>query len=362
MRFDRKVRSNPYLNRRDQFRLLRLVALLTMVAFAIPLAARPSSWNWFFAVSGVEVEQPEGSPASLPENLKPFDIRRPGEERPLAEDEIYARVAEQPEQASDSESSVLSSPETASDDRLLSANVLDGVEDDWFGLTRAEQPALARIADRLDTSSPAALTAQADHDVTFDALLGNPDYFRGRLVTISGRLRRCTQTRIGVGDDAREIWEAWVVMSDSQNTPCLVYCLDAPTGMPTGETLDEAATVTGYFVRRYAYASVGGEAITAMLIAPALDWRPAPPPVTPRLKQEMQWGALVWVSIVVCVLLAVGGWYFLSDRRFKQSRLNAIGESRLDAAPEDLTALAQLDGGDPHEIRVDDEAEQTAPA
>ncbi|MEZ6066211.1 MAG: hypothetical protein R3B90_11000 [Planctomycetaceae bacterium] len=57
-------------------------------------------------------------------------------------------------------------------------------------------------------------------------------------------------------------------------------------------------------------------------------------------------------------LVALLGWFAISDRRFRGSRLHEIAESRLDADPSDITALADIDGGDPHQIRIteDDEA------
>ncbi|MCA9053604.1 MAG: hypothetical protein KDA75_07190 [Planctomycetaceae bacterium] len=355
MRFDRNVRSNPYLNRRDQFRLMRLVGLLAMIIVVIQFAAKPESWNWFFALSQPEAEsQPERS--QLPTNLKPIEVKR---SQPLPEDQIYARVGPTPsddQTATAGNDSRSTSPVVA----RLPSELLDGVEDDWFGLTRVEQPALIRVASVLAGQSLDSYVQSADRDVTFDALTGNPDYFRGRLVTLFGRLRRVTRARIGVGDDAREVWEAWVFLHDSHNTPVLVYALDVPSDMPTGEKVDELTTVTGYFIRRYAYASVGGEAITAMLIAPGLHWRPAPPPTAPKLKREMQTGTLTYVSILAGVLVVVGLWFFISDRRFRQSRLHAIGESRLAASPHELESLSELDGGDPHEIRIEEPAETTS--
>jgi hypothetical protein len=363
MRFDRRSRPNPYVTRSDQFRLLRLVGLIALVMVLIQVAARPSSWNWFAALSDPQAAQQPGDDFGGP--LTPLDIKRPEAAAPLPGDTFYGRVAETETASADAaevalpEPSPEAAPATADADQLP-AEMFTGVEDDWLGATRAEQPALVRVARHIDAQGAAALEAIASREATFDSLVGRPEYFRGRPVQLAGRLRRCTQGRIGVGDEARDVWEAWVIAHDSHATPYLVYALDVPNGMPTGESLDEAVQFSGFVVRRFAYASMGGEAVTTMLIAPTLRWTPATPPVPERLTQEMQWSTFIGISILVGVLSLVGGWYLLSDRKFRRGRMHAIGESRLDADPADLQQLSQLDGGDPHQIRIREEAEQPA--
>ncbi|MFV0441989.1 MAG: hypothetical protein ACK5Q5_00305 [Planctomycetaceae bacterium] len=362
MRFDRRVRPSPYLNRGDQFRLLRLVALIGLVLVLIQVAGRPSSWNWFFALSSPQAAAAASPAKDFGGPLTPLDIKRPKTAATLPHDAFFGRVADNSDIAADAgKPSGEPSPQVESTAERLPEAMFDGVVDDWLGTTRAEQNALVEVARQIDFQGLPAIQAAADRETTFDALVGRPEYFRGRPITLSGRLRRLTRGSIGVGEEAREVWEAWIVASDSHKTPYLVYCLDVPSGLPTGERIDELVSWSGYYIRRYAYASVGGESVTALMMAPTLNWTPPPAtPVAQQLNQEMQWTTLLVVGTLAAVLLMIGGWYLLNDRRYRRSRLHAIGESRLDVTAEDLQALDKLDGGDPHNIQINEPTEQTA--
>lgn len=364
MRFDRHLSSSPDSTRRHQFRLLRLVGMSALVLILIQWAAKPESWNWLAHLSS-EGQSPGDTAQPFDGDLKPIDIKRSTGGERLPDDTYYARVAEAspaPKQPTDSSLALASSPDVANTAPPrgpldLPSDVTQGITDDWFGLTRAEQPALLRIAVAVDQVDHAALQQQASREATFDVLLGHPDYYRGRPVHLEGRARRMTPARIGVGDEARDVWEAWVFTADSRSTPLLVYSLTPPVGMPTGEKIDEAVAFDAYFVRRYAYASVGGEAVSVMLMAPRLSWTPPQPAPVRQLHAELQTSTVIGAVLLGGVLLAVGLWYYFSDRRFRTSRSYAISESRLDAAADELQQLAALDGGDPHRIQIDEPVE-----
>lgn len=374
MRFDRHIRSAPYVNRRDQFRMLGMVGLLALVLVLIQVVRRPASWNWLFALSGLSVAEEQDAPAEGElRQLKPIEIRRKTPAAPLGEDEFYAHVGEAPSPDTPAaapqgaaggpgietprtpptaEDSTQHPPVSAGD--RLSAEMLSGVVDDWMGMTREEQAALLRVADHLDVVDAASLSAAGDRQVTLDSLLADPDYFRGRPVTITGRLKRFVRGKIGTPDETLPVWEAWVITGDSRGVPLLVLCLTPPTGMPQGESIDEIVTASGYFLRRFAYASRGGEALTALLFAPSLEWRPAGPPLDQQVKREMNLATVIFVAVGGLGLVALLVWFARSDRRFRRSRSHSIAESRLDASANELAALGDLDGGDPHRIQIDD--------
>lgn len=359
MRFDRNSHASAAQLRREKSRLLRLVGLMALVLVLIEFARKPASWDWITQLDGSAATREEESAGGI----KPIAVKRGPTDQPLPADEVYARVAEEPLEPPSAVAAAPAPAEAAAGEPVhppapahslgLPPDALEGIADDWFGMTRAEQPALGRLARHLASLDAVQINQLADREATFEGLMGNPDYYRGRVVSLRGRLRRCTRGRIGAGDLASDVWEAWIVAPDSRNTPYLVYVLELPAGMPTGESLDELVQFSGVFVRRFAYASVGGEAISPLLMARTIEQAPAPlAPV--RITQEMQWSTLIFVGGIGAVLLGAGGWYLLSDRRFRRSRLHAIGESRLDAATSDLQALSQLDGGDPHRIRIEE--------
>jgi hypothetical protein len=225
-------------------------------------------------------------------------------------------------------------------------------------MTRREQPALQRVADYVRDLDPAAVRRFADPNVTFDVLISDPDDYRGSPIAFEGRVKRLVPGRVGLQDQAVDVWEAWVLTPDSRETPWLVLCNEVPAGMPRGQDLDERATIRGYFVRRYAYATAGGEAITPLVFAPVLDWRPAAPPASAAITRDFRLGALAFAGGLVLLVGLLVAWFLRSDRGYRRSRLHRIAESRLDVVPSELEALGKLDAGDPHRIRIEESAVQ----
>jgi hypothetical protein len=348
--------------------MLGLIALLGLVLALVKLTSNPESWRWFVILSEGKSSEPAAD-SSTPE-LKPLNIRRERSEGPLPDDTYYARVENEPGEAREAatdapsepapdeaeiEASEGEPPATApSDVARLPEGMLQGMEDDWHGLTRAEQPALLRVAERLEDISLQQLRSAADSQATFPVMLGNPEYYRGRAVAFTGRVKRLTPGALHSDGTTRKVWEAYVITEDSQQTPMLVFLNQPPAGMPQGEKIDQKATVAGYVLRRYAYAAVGGEEVSLMLFAPTLQWHPPVPPAGERVTKDLRISTLIVAGVLAAGLLALIVWFARSDRRYRNSRMHEIAESRLDAAPQELAALASLDSGDPHRLPVEE--------
>jgi hypothetical protein len=357
MRFQRHSSPLAYPARRYQYRMLSLVGLLAMVMVLYKTAQRPESWQWFAEVTG---DAPTGGDAAAQSftdaSGKEIAIKRIQPLEPLPEGEYYASVSEAPVEGTAVSPSGTSTVTT--EVQSLDPDLLTGLVDDWFGQTREEQPALARVMRSLQDVDAASLARTADAQVTFDVMLSDPNYYRGRLVSVSGRLKRLEAGSVGTGDDAVPIWEAWVIPNDSRGVPYLALLARDPAGVPHGTDIDEAVTVRGYPLRRYAYATAGGEAVTLMLAAPDLEWKPQQVISTARAKQEMQWTTIIGFSVAA---LGMGGllvWYWLSDRRFRRSKLFTIAEARHTSSANELATLGNLDGGDPHIIRIEEPEEE----
>ena len=358
MRFDRHTRSAPYLNRSDQVRMLRMVGLLALVILLIQVAAKPESWNWFFALS----EPPPGAASAEPPELKPVQIRHPEEGPELPDDTYYARVTGATEGDPDSASTGAGELPTETPNLArLPDQLLESVQDDWFGLTRAEQPALVAIAQQLREQANEELGPHADPNVTFDVLLKSPGYYRGRLMTLSGTLRRLLPAEFSAPDGPVRVYEGYVVPGDSRGTPYLVFLNDLPTGIAPGDGLEDRVEFEAYFIRRFAYPAQKGEEVTAMLFAPTLRRvsRTGLPPA--EVRRELESGMVILFSVIGVVVLGLVVWFIISDLKFRRSRLHAIAESRLDADPNALAELGALDGGDPHQIRVGEMQETPRP-
>jgi hypothetical protein len=384
MRFDRHSRRTPTWSRQDQMRIVRLVGMLVLVLVLIQLAARPESWEWWTTLT--QPQEPSAVEAVPADERPAIPLRRPATEPSLPMDTVYARVEKEPGGEEPSASSTAteaaagpqSLPETTPqvpprgteeesppDDQpdasgRLPDSFFTGVQNDWFGLTRGEQPALVRISEFLRTVDPAWLEARADRTVTFDVLLNNPEYYRGRPVAIQGTLRRLLAGQFFSEKGPVAVWEAYIVAPDSRNTPYLVFCNEVPGSMPRGDNLQEPVHLNAYFVRRVGYATARGEAVTSLLIAPTLSWRPMLLPSREAMQREMSWGALIFVGGMAVLVAGVLIWFFRSDRWFRHSRLHEIAQSRLDVSADELGRLAELDGGDPHHIRIDESADSAA--
>ena len=101
MRFRNSSTPPPYLNKSDQFRMLRMVGLLTLVMFSMKLAADPGMWKWLFSGAPQKPaqtkQQPAGQNKHLKKHLDPslkFD-----EDSPLAQDVFRSRKADSPKPA-----------------------------------------------------------------------------------------------------------------------------------------------------------------------------------------------------------------------------------------------------------------------
>lgn len=359
MRFDRRSRLSAASRRQDQARIVRLIGLLVLVVLLIQVASRPSAWNWLVALSEPqEAVRPPEAAAGRPA----VQVRRPADQPQLPDDEVYARVAEPGD--SEAEASPDAAPEPAAGVRgggpLLPAELFDGVQDDWFGLTRAEQPALIGISRALRDVESEQWSAAADRNATFDVLLNMPEVYRGRGVTISGTLRRLLPAELHHDSDVVRLWEAYVIANDARATPYIILSNEPPAGITPGDDLEARVSVDACYVRRIAYGTPRGEAVTSLLMAPTIRWTPLTTPGPEEVRREMGYGVIVFTGGVALVLIGVLAWFFVSDRRFRRSRMHQIAESRLDAAPEALSALDALDGGDPHQIRIEEPQESPA--
>ena len=85
-------RPTPYLNRRDQYRLLTLLGLLCVMMVAIKWAAQPSSWHWL-------VPPERQSAGDIPE-LKEIDFRVKAQDQSALPPDAF-RIVELNEQGED---------------------------------------------------------------------------------------------------------------------------------------------------------------------------------------------------------------------------------------------------------------------
>ncbi|MEZ6058416.1 MAG: hypothetical protein R3C01_17075 [Planctomycetaceae bacterium] len=389
MRFDKNLGPPPFLNRQHQHRMLMLLGGLVMVFVLIKVVAQPSSWNWFFAMTGTPVANDEQSGAPGYGPLKPVQLVHEGDER-LPVDVVYASVeaasltpsevgpsgadtpaetTEMPEVESPANASGLTDTSSMPGSetapvrraRVLPAELLEGVVDDRFRLTKAGKHALDGILEVVGTAEEASWPGEFNQTATFDVVYNDPHIYRGELIRIEGRCKRMipfdNQT-FGSTQDPLHAIEAWVITPESRAIPWMILAKNAPVGMPQGESIDEKVLIDCYVIQRIGYPTNRGEGTTVLCVASDFRWLPAP--VANDVKEQsasVDPIALIGGGVVVAILLGVVGWFVWSGRGFRGSHLESIASSRFEVEGAELESLGQLDAGDPHRLQINDEPE-----
>jgi len=110
--------------------------------------------------------------------------------------------------------------------------------------------------------------------VSFAQLFGQPRSYRGRLVHLSGTIRRLQ--RVEAPPNAQGIssyWQAWIEPDGGPAAPIVLYFLSVPAEMPHGMRVSEAVDVTGYFFKRWAYQASDAVRIAPLVMAREPHWR-----------------------------------------------------------------------------------------
>ncbi len=117
--------------------------------------------------------------------------------------------------------------------------------------------------------------------VSFGELFGQPRSFRGRLVRLRGTLHRLERLKAPenhYGFD--DYWQGWLELEGGPATPVVVHCLRLPEGMPSGMKIREPVEITGYFLKRYAYAAADDVRVAPLVMVLEPVRRPPSPAVT----------------------------------------------------------------------------------
>ncbi|MEZ6145021.1 MAG: hypothetical protein R3B91_06230 [Planctomycetaceae bacterium] len=338
-------RPTPYLNRRDQYRLLTLLGLLCVMMVAIKWAAQPSSWHWL-------VPPERQSAGDIPE-LKEIDFRVKAQDQSALPPDAF-RIVELDEQGEDGPEGS-EAPSTEVD---VPADLLSPIEDNTVGLRRKELPAYELMLSRVDELTEHEATEAAQDDVAFTVLMLQSENYRGKLITVRGDLRRLTEFPAPKDSGFDILYEGWLFTRDSGTNPYRIVFTQRPVDVPLSESINPPVqvAVTGYFFKRYGYASQGGQHVAPLLIAKNPRIIPTVSPV-PGDGSELQRIMLTAIGVIVFAVMCLGIWFYQSDRRFRRSRLSKIASERLDASAEDLQALQQLSTIDTDRPFADNEIE-----
>jgi hypothetical protein len=240
--FRQKSTARNYLSRREQWRILLLVASLGLVVVVMGEAAKPSSWTWLWA--GAKQDAKKSNPKNEAAKYQNVDTRLP------LRDDLgpgVVRIAAAPPL-----------PGEAEEDGFfpgIKVELLRTVRDDEFFFPDKGSPqrkAWFNLFDVLNQTDEETLVEASTGDVTFTQIFDQPKTYRGKLVTVHGFVRRAQQYKMRKNDAGIEIgYELWVNVGREATS---VYCLQLPDGFPTGADVSAEVEITGFFYNRRAYA------------------------------------------------------------------------------------------------------------
>jgi hypothetical protein len=247
MRFDRTnpsdsrrraVAAPNYLSRSVQTRLLVLLSMLVLVLFLMIEARKPKNWRWLWA--------------NRPESESPRDDVQTGEP-PL-------------------ESSA-------------GQGYLPGVSPSDFAKLKDNavyRPSEAEVWQRwlevLGREDQATLEAASLGHVGFVQLFHQTAEFRGRVVTVSGTVRRAFYLVSPPGSGSIQgYWQCWLFAGRVNSSPLVVHTLKMPAHFPQGIDINQEVEFTGLVYKRWAYPAADGVRLAPLLLAKQGDWTPNAP-------------------------------------------------------------------------------------
>lgn len=220
-----------------------------------------------------------------------------------------------------------------------------------LNLSDQDRECFYQLLAALARTTPQKLLQQAEAEPSMVELFNNPAQQQGRLVAVTGVLRRALLVRVEDADIVERLridhyYELEVYPPDSQGNP-LVFCVRSlPVGLATGEQLSETVRVAGVFFKSWGFVPRGepasGDGPRRRQVAPLLiGLEPVlvPPPTVNRGP-----AAAVAASVLVAAVVALAAylWYErrASERFRKQVLLPRMGQG-LSTTADDATTQAE---------------------
>jgi hypothetical protein len=181
-----------------------------------------------------------------------------------------------------------------------------------------ERDAWFNLLDVLNRTDEKSLEAASLGFVTYAQLFRQSRQYRGRLVRVSGTVRRAEPMEAPENDcGIKRYTRLWLFPTDNPSTPVVVYCLQLPEGFPTGRELVEEVELTGFFFKRWPYAGPKDVWTTPLLAAKTVRWHR--PLAFGRDEPFDVW--TLAISVAVALVLSTGLLIYLYARTSRRQPL-----------------------------------------
>jgi len=323
-------RPPNYFARKVQWRLLIMVGMLMLVFVLMMEAAKPENWYWMWGgrppvVGNEPLTDDEITSRDVDTRLKkPLPTRLTDVD---SLDTFLAQRAEEPplevvDPAAEFVAGVgRDKLETIRDDTMFRSDEADA----WF-----------HLLDLLDRTPLEQLQEQAIGRTGFIQLYEQPNYYRGKLVTVRGSVRAAHPTKSYQNDyGIEDVWRIVLRPAGGPESPIIVYTLGMPDGFPKGERIYEDVEFTGFFFKRWAYQAQDDIRVAPLILAKTAVWD------TPMEAESSTpaWLAFLIVGVIGSLLgIAISAFIYLTSRQTDKTtqRVEAAAEQRGVRAAEGL--------------------------
>lgn len=313
--------SSRYNPARDRRRVIWAILSLAIVLVAFTEAQKPSNWTWI---------APNSRPAGASSTANtPLLAERDG----LAPDQVRIVAPQVPRGQN-------AGPRAQPPDRdlVISADLLDPVDDSRVGVRAADSPAYFAMLRMARDADPYRFTKAARRDLTFATLMNDPREHRGEIVFLEGQLRRFLPIEAGPNDDGFDtLYEGWMFTDDAGRTnPYRIVCSSKPEGFPEGEEIRAHIRFAGYFFKRLSYATAHGQHAAPMFIGREVEWVPQRAATSPAQRI-----APILTGVTIVMAAALAGVVFWA-RRLERQRVAQRALPRRTAEPASPVATREF--------------------
>lgn len=202
----------------------------------------------------------------------------------------------------------------------------------------------------------AAESQTQSQDVTIVQLVGQPEAYRGELVTITGTAKGIERLKVADAEIGFEHYHVlWIKPQEMSRTPFCVYVRKLPENFPDSsnnfQNIDEPVAIEGIFFKLRSYVATSEKIETCpLIVADSIAWQPRQ-----TAKTEAAWQPPVWMlTIVLIALPLLAAWLAIGVYRNTKVMPIQSGEAEQQQIAASLQVITDDDSIKSDRERVDE--------